>query len=141
MPYLGEFYNSVNLGLFFSHCVINLKRLKDKVGVHSEVCLLLLVSVHTLTACQSDLDMAIVFQRYQMKGGCEGHTEPCGHQRTIEQLGGRDRSRTDGDGWRHGCPLLSAYKVNSSTAGPYVHPDAWYRSGFIDSDPIFDLDS
>lgn len=37
---------------------------------------------------------------YQMKCGCEGHSESCGHQRTIEQLGEIDWSRTDGDWWR-----------------------------------------
>lgn len=45
----------------------------------------------------------------QMKCGCEGHSESCGHQRTIEQLGEIDWSRTDGDGWRWmGSQLTSA---------------------------------
>lgn len=69
-----------------------------------------------------DLDASTVPEPFQIKRRCEGHAERLGHQKTMEQLGGTGCSRTDGDGWRRGCPLLPASKVNSSIAGPYARP-------------------
>lgn len=63
----------------------------------------------------------------------------CGRQRTRERLGRIRWNTSNGDRWRHGCPLLSASKVNNNAAGPYVYPEVEYPSGFIKSDPVIDL--
>lgn len=58
------------------------------------------VSVQTLTVCHCGLDVSLACRLYPMKCGCEGHWESCGRQRTTEQLGRKEWSTTDRDGWR-----------------------------------------